>query len=89
MSASAEYSDIDLVSNPDLALKPDIAYRIMLIGMNKGLFTGKKLSDYITDKNADYINARKIINGNDRAELIAGYATDFENLLKKVLPNVK
>jgi len=35
----------------------------MTIGMIKGLFTGKKLSDYLTDTKKDYFNARRIING--------------------------
>lgn len=79
---------LDLINNPDLALEPDNAYNIMILGMTKGLFTGKKLRDYINDEKIDYLNARRIINGTDQAQLIAGYAQDFENLLKKVMPNV-
>jgi len=73
---------IDLVSNPDRAMEPRIAALIMFDGMLKGLFTGKKLSDYIDGIKADYINARRIINGTDKAELIAGYAIKFEWALK-------
>lgn len=69
---------IDLVNNPDLACHPDVAYDIMILGMKEGLFTKKKLSDYINDKKVDYKNARRIINGMDRARLIAGYAKKFE-----------
>lgn len=68
-------------------MQPDNAYNIMLLGMTEGLFTGKKLIDYINDSSADYINARRVINGTDRAQLIAGYAQDFENLLTKVILN--
>ncbi len=70
-----------LVEQPELALQSDIAYRIMSAGMRKGLFTGRKLSDYIGGGKADYVNARKIINGLDRAKLIAGYAKKFEKVL--------
>ena len=68
---------VDLVNKPDLALQPDIATKIMLVGMTKGLFTGKKLSDYITPDTMDFVNARRIINGIDCAQLIAGYANQF------------
>jgi hypothetical protein len=56
----------------------------MSYGMRNGSFTGKKLSDYISGTTADYVNARRIINGTDRAELIAGYATRLEPMLNAV-----
>lgn len=68
---------IDLVSNPDLALDPVNAARIMFIGMTEGIFTGKKLSDYFNDKRGAWISARWIVNGQDRAGEIAGYAKSF------------
>lgn len=67
----------DLVTFPDLALVPPVAYAIMSVGMTRGLFTGKKLADYISGKKCDWYNARKIINGTDRASVIAMYATTF------------
>lgn len=73
--------NVDLVNNPDLALEPDIAFRIMSLGMHKGLFTGKKLSDYINLQITDYKNARRIINGQDRADEIASYARAIEKVL--------
>jgi hypothetical protein len=54
----------------------------MVIGMEKGIFTGRKLSDYITKEKADYYNARKIINGLNEATHISKYAKDFEACLK-------
>lgn len=66
--------NVDLVNNPDLALNPQIAAEILVVGMEKGLFTGKKLSTYINNESNDFVNARRIINGVDRAQLIAGYA---------------
>ena len=72
----------DLVADPDQALRPMVAYRIMSLGMRKGSFTGKKLADYITAQACDYKNARRIINGVDQAALIAGYATTLEGILE-------
>jgi putative chitinase len=68
-------------SNPELALLPKHAADIMIRGMTEGWFTGKKLSDYLGAK-TDYVNARRIINGTDKAQTIAGYAQKFEAALK-------
>jgi Putative peptidoglycan binding domain len=67
--------------NPDLALDPSIAYRIMSYGMRHGTFTGKSLAKYINKDGVDYLNARRIINGLDRAAVIQGYAKRFETML--------
>ncbi len=72
---------VDLVNHPELALVPDNAWGIAEIGMTKGMFTGKKLSDYFNDTKTDYPNARRIINGLDKAQMIAGYAEEFFNYL--------
>lgn len=72
---------VDLVNNPDLAMIPANAARIMVDGMTEGWFTGKKLSDYLSGGKKDYVNARRIINGTDKADLIAGYAQKFEAAL--------
>jgi hypothetical protein len=55
----------------------------MSLGMRRGSFTGKKLADFIHDNVADYVNSRRIINGLDHAQDIAGYAQSFEALLRK------
>jgi len=71
-----------LVDDPEQTLRPEIAYRIMSVGMRKGLFTGKKLGDYISGETCDYRNARRMINGLDQADTIRGFAVTFENLLR-------
>lgn len=75
----------NLVDDPERALWPELAYRIMSVGMRKGMFTGRKLSDYITGERCDYRNARKIINGLDRADDIAEYASTFERVLRQAV----
>jgi putative chitinase len=69
--------DADLVNNPNLALDPAIASKILFTGMDTGLFTGKKLSDYLNKTTEDWINARRIINRLDKAPQIAAYAKRF------------
>jgi putative chitinase len=49
----------------------------MFIGMIKGLFTGKSLGDYFSQTKNDWVNARRIINGLDKAQAIAAYGHNF------------
>lgn len=77
---------IDLYHKPDLALDKDIAVQIMFEGMftansYRGDFTGKHLDMYFTNTLTDWVNARRIINGTDKADLIAGYAKKFHAAL--------
>ena len=74
-----------LLDDPDRALDPDIAYRIMSLGMRKGSFTGRRLDQFINEQICDYRNARRIINGVDCAEAIAGYAVTLERVLRQGL----
>lgn len=64
---------IDLLQHPEFALQVDYAADIAVIGMQKGIFTGVSLSKYFNDKTTDPVNARKIVNGLDQANLIASY----------------
>ena len=74
---------IALVANPDLALDPRVSYLVAAIGMRKGLFTGKKLGDFIKPgKTPDYKGARKVVNGTDRDDDIARYSIGLENVLE-------
>ncbi len=73
-----EVGTVPLVEEADLAMKPFYAAQILMRGMADGWFTKKKLSDYLTAAKTDYVSARKIINGLDKADWIAGYARDFE-----------
>jgi putative chitinase len=67
----------DLVRQPELTLEPTIATQICFHGMMQGSFTGKKLSDYFNPQKDDWVNARRIINGTDKANNIASYAKLF------------
>jgi predicted chitinase len=77
--------DEDLLEYPDLALHPDIATEVMFEGMRDGWFTELKLSDYFNDHTDDPVNARKIINGTDRAETIADYHDQFLTAINAAL----
>ncbi|WP_067215625.1 glycoside hydrolase family 19 protein [Marinomonas gallaica] len=67
--------------HPEKALEKENAYVGLVWGMQKGIYTGKKIGDYINAVTADYKSARKVINGVDQAQTIANYAEDFEIIL--------
>lgn len=73
---------VDLVGNPSLALDLDISAEIAIVGMIEGLFTGKKLTDYFNLKKDDPVGARAVVNGRDKAKLIAGYYKSFLDALE-------
>lgn len=73
---------VDLVGNPSLALDLDISAEIAIVGMLEGLFTGKKLTDYFNLKKDDPVGARAVVNGRDKAKLIAGYYKSFLDALE-------
>ena len=80
---------VDFIKNPNLLMEPKYAAPILLDGMIEGWFTGKKLSDYITLQTSDFVNARRIINGVDKKDLIAGYAKEYDSLLLEMGYGVK
>lgn len=75
----------DLYIHPDKTLDHNIAYKIMSLGMRKGLFTTARLAQYLSGNRTDYEGARKIINGIDHAKEIASNATKYEQLLNASL----
>ena len=83
ITGRANYADmsarlgVDLVHNPDLALDTEIAVKIIFTGMADGAFTGKALHHYFNPMREDWRQARRIVNGLDRAELIASYAQKY------------
>jgi predicted chitinase len=64
----------DLENDPTIAEEPIIAAKIAVVGMRDGRFTGVGLSKYIKNGNNDFYNARRIVNGLDKASLLAGYS---------------
>ena len=72
----------ELAQHPEKMLEFEISFASNVIGMMKGLYTGKSLPDYIHGDTCDYINCRRIINGLSGAEKVAGYAVEFEKALR-------
>lgn len=79
---------VDFVKEPRKLLEAKYAVPILVVGMKEGWFAGDKtgrhkLSRHITVAVSDFVQARRIINGTDKANLIAGYAKEYDALLLK------
>lgn len=73
--------NLPLVQDPDMILDIDTSANSHVYCMMKGRYTGRKVPDYINENKVDYVNARRVVNGTDKADLIAGYAEGFEGCL--------
>lgn len=82
---AGEKTGYPLEGNPDLAMRPEIAAQILRKGMEQGWFTGRAFKHFLPDggpaDRAAFIDSRRIINGRDRAALIADYAVKFQSAL--------
>ena len=68
---------VDVYNNPDLLLDAEYSAQATLYGMRDGIYTGKALHDYLDLEAPDFVNARRVINGVDKKDLIAEYAREF------------
>ena len=74
--------DLPLLDDPDLALDPVHSGRILVEGMMRGLYTPTHGLPRYFGADADPEGARRIVNGRDKAKLIAGYWRNFLDSLE-------
>ncbi|MBL0371061.1 hypothetical protein JJB09_03385 [Rhizobium sp. KVB221] len=72
---------IDLVARPERAMEMNVAIKILFAGMQGGMFTGHRLSDFFNGLRGDWSGARRVVNGTDRSNLIGGYGQAFHAAL--------
>jgi putative chitinase len=79
-----------MLTNPDRAMEPEIAAKIMRVGMLEGWFAGDRhgrhtlarhLPEIGNATEAQFKSARRMINGTDRDLQIARYANSFQKAL--------
>lgn len=80
ITGRANYAKWDLTARPDDALKLPVAARVLFDGLQYGMFTGKKVSDF-----KDYKSMRATVNadGQLNGATIAGYAEMYERALRE------
>lgn len=69
--------DRDFLSDPDAVMDPEAAAEILVAGSMEGWFTGRALPDYVSPTRCDFVGARRVINGTDRAADVAALAVEY------------
>lgn len=79
---SSKDAGVDLIKNPDAMLDPEISARVLWRGLLDGRWNrlGEGLRHYLDQ--GDLTGARRTVNVQDKASLIAGYHQAFEAALK-------
>jgi hypothetical protein len=62
---------MDLLSDLDVVLEKKVSMFVLVYGMSVGLFSGKRLGEYVNKNDKDFVHARKVVNGRDKAKEIA------------------
>jgi peptidoglycan hydrolase-like protein with peptidoglycan-binding domain len=70
---------LDLINNPDLAMRPDVALFVIVHGMKNGTFSkhGYSLDYFTSDDGFDFVGARQTVNNTDKASDIAAIAQSW------------
>ncbi len=81
---------LPLAQKPDMVLESKVSKMILVEGMLNGVshdgdFTGLSLEDFFNDRVDDPTGARRIINGKDKAFLLAGYHDEFLEAVEAAL----
>jgi putative chitinase len=76
--------ECDLHKEPHRMLEDEVGTLVSYDGMIYGWYTGVGLPKYFNATVEDPVNARRIVNGTDKADTIAGYYRKFKSALKKV-----
>jgi len=72
----SEISGLQLARLPIIVMNwPALSVFIIVDGMLRGVYTGRRLADFVNSTKQDFFNARQVINGHDRAEKIADQAS--------------
>jgi hypothetical protein len=73
-----EVAGLRLATLPIIVMNwPALSVFIIVDGMLRGVYTGRRLADFVNATKQDFFNARQVINGHDRAEKIADQASDW------------
>lgn len=85
MRLSIELKDARIFVDPDVLLREfELSFMACVYGMTRGLYTGKRLDQYVGISTKDYFNARRVVNGIDEAGRIVSYALKYEALLRSI-----
>lgn len=73
-----EITGIELVKLPIILMNwPALSVFVIVDGMMRGVYTGRRLDEFVNSRKEDFFNARQVVNGHDRAQKIANQAYDW------------
>jgi len=78
--------DMPLYQHPEKMLQNEPSALVLYDGMTNGWFTGLGLPRYFNSTTEDPTNARRVVNGTDKAQTIAGYYNKFKPAIVTVAP---
>ena len=78
--------DMPLYQHPEKMLQNEPSALVLYDGMTIGWFTGVGLPKYFNSTTEDPENARRVVNGTDKAAMIAGYYWKFKPAIVTVAP---
>lgn len=74
----ADITGIELVKLPIILMNwPALSVFVIVDGMTRGVYTGRRLDEFVNSSKQDFYNARQVVNGHDRAQKIADQANDW------------
>ena len=78
----AKRSGIHLELLPPVLMNwPALSAWVLVDGMTRGAYTGRRLDQFVNANGSDFRNARRVVQGLDRADKIAAHAEAWlENL---------
>ena len=71
------------------ATDPRLAADLLVVGMQRGLYTGHALERYVNEAETDFVNARRVVNGVDRASDIAALAERWQAQVPSLIEHVR
>ncbi len=74
-TAYAKHTGIKLVNLPLILMNwPALSVLVLVDGMKRGAFTGRRLDEFVNAGRQDFVGARRVVNGTDKAGKIAQQA---------------
>jgi hypothetical protein len=73
-----EITGLELVKLPIILMnRCALSVFVIVDGMTRGIYTGRRLDEFVNETKVDFRNARQVVNGHDRADKIAAQADDW------------
>ena len=73
-----EKTGLELVKLPIILMnRAALSVFVIVDGMMHGVYTGRRLDQFVNNQKQDFFNARQVVNGHDRADKIAAQADDW------------